>query len=475
MTERVRLEQDRDRDRLFLNQIVENVPTTIVVKDVRTKRYVLVNQAAVNHFGIPRERIIGKTAHEIFAKESADIIEQHEAELLRTGSMYAPDYPIETPGRGQRFITVRKHIVRDGANEPRYIIGVIEDVTDRKLSEARIAHLAHYDALTNLPNRVYFREQLDQALKRTKRGEKLAVLFLDLDKFKGVNDTLGHQGGDELLKTVAARLKSCVRETDIVARLGGDEFAIVQTDIDGCRPPSPSLPSGCIRRSGSPASSKATASRWTPASASPWRRPTAPSADQLLKNADLAMYGAKADGRGTYRFFEAEMDAHMKVRRALEFDLRQAVMCGEFEMFYQPLVNIRDKAIVACEALMRWRHPKRGFVSPAEFIPVAEDAGLVNQLGEFALRTACAEAATLAGRHPRHGQRLAGAVQERQPGAAGDQRARRVGAAGAAARAGDHRVGAAARRRGDAAHPAPASRSSACASRWTTSAPDTRR
>ena len=393
VTARVRLEQDRDRDRLFLNQIVENVPTTIVVKDVRTRRYVLINQAAVNHFGIPRERIIGKTAHEIFARESADIIERHEAELLRTGSMYAPDYPIEMPGRGQRFITVRKHIVRDGSNEPRYIIGVIEDVTDRKLSEARIAHLAHYDALTNLPNRVHFREQLDHALKRTKRGEKLAVLFLDLDKFKGVNDTLGHQGGDELLKTVAARLKSCVRETDIVARLGGDEFAIVQTDIPDATAVTElaerlhqTLRQSCELEGNRFSMDASIGIAMAPADGT--------EADQLLKNADLAMYGAKSDGRGTYRFFETEMDAHMKVRRALEFDLRQAVMCGEFEMFYQPLVNIREKSIVACEALMRWRHPKRGFVSPAEFIPVAEEAGLVNQLGEFALRTACAEAAT---------------------------------------------------------------------------------
>jgi diguanylate cyclase (GGDEF)-like protein/PAS domain S-box-containing protein len=393
VTEHLRLEQERDRDRLFLNQIVENVPTTIVVKDVHTRRYVLVNQAAVNHFGIPRERIIGKTAHEIFAKESADIIEQHEDELLRTGSMYAPDYPIETPGRGQRFITVRKHIVRDGANEPRYIIGVIEDVTDRKLSEARIAHLAHYDALTNLPNRVYFREQLDQALKRTKRGEKLAVLFLDLDKFKGVNDTLGHQGGDELLKTVAARLKSCVRETDIVARLGGDEFAIVLSDVEDATAVTElaerlhqTLRQSCELEGNRFSMDASIGIAMAPTDGT--------EADQLLKNADLAMYGAKSDGRGTYRFFEAEMDAHMKVRRALEFDLRQAVMCGEFEMFYQPLVNIREKTVVACEALMRWRHPKRGFVSPAEFIPVAEDAGLVNQLGEFALRTACAEAVT---------------------------------------------------------------------------------
>ena len=305
--------------------------------------------------------------------------------------MLFDDYAIVTPDKRQRHITVRKLVIRDSAQGPRFIVGVIEDVTDRKTSEARIAHLAHYDALTNLPNRVYFREQLEQALKRVKRGEKLAVLFLDLDKFKGVNDTLGHRGGDELLKTVAERLRSCVRETDIVSRLGGDEFAIVQTDIEDATAAIAlaerihnALRQPCELEGNRFSMDASIGIAMAPADGT--------ETDQLLQNADLAMYGAKASGRATYRFFQAEMDAEMKARRALEFDLRQAIMCGELEMFYQPLINIRDKEVVACEALLRWRHPTRGFVSPAEFIPVAEDAGIVNQLGEFALRTACTQA-----------------------------------------------------------------------------------
>jgi diguanylate cyclase (GGDEF)-like protein/PAS domain S-box-containing protein len=394
ITERLRLEQELDRDRTFLNQIVENVPTTIVVKDIRDGRYVLANQAAVDHFGIPRERIIGKTTHEIFPKEAAGIIEQHEAALLRSGgAMFFSDFAIETPGRGQRFITVRKLIVRDSAGQPKYIVGVIEDVTARKQSEARIARLAHYDALTDLPNRVFFREQLEQALKRVRRGEKLAVLFLDLDKFKGVNDTLGHQGGDELLKTVAGRLQGCVRETDVVARLGGDEFAIVLTDVTDVSVVTELAERihGVLRQFCELEGNRFSMDASIGIAMAP---DDGTEADLLLKNADLAMYGAKADGRGTYRFFEAEMDAHMKARRALEFDLRQAIMCGEFELHYQPLVNILERKIAGCEALLRWRHPKRGLVSPTEFIPVAEDAGIVNQLGEWALRTACAEAVT---------------------------------------------------------------------------------
>src|SRR5258708_1908961 len=240
---------------------------------------------------------------------------------------------------------------------------------------------------------MFFREQLEQALKRVGRGEQLAVLYLDLDKFKGVNDTLGHQGGDELLKAVAERLRGCLRETDIVARLGGDEFAIVQTAVerlsdvtDLVRRIHDAIREPCELLGHQLVSDASVGIAMAPDDG------TEP--DQLLKNADLAMYGAKADGRGTYRFFEAEMDARMKTRRSLEFDLRQAVMCGEFELHYQPLVCIRDRKIAGCEALMRWRHPKRGLVSPTEFIPVAEDAGIVNQLGEWALRTACMEAVT---------------------------------------------------------------------------------
>ncbi len=393
VTERVRLEQELGRDRTFLNQIIENIPATIVVKDVRTLRYILVNQAAVEHFGVAREEIIGKTAHEVFCKEAADIIERHDMELLRSGgSMSFSDYVIDTPRRGARFIAVKKLIIRDGSGEPQFVVGVIEDVTSRKQSEERIARLAHYDGLTGLPNRVFFREQLDQALKRVRRGEKLAVLFLDLDKFKEVNDTLGHQGGDELLKTVAGRLQGCVRETDIVARLGGDEFAIVQTDvpdatavIDLAERIHGVLRQFCELEGNRFSMDASIGIAMAPADGA--------EADQLLKNADLAMYGAKADGRAIYRFFKADMDAAMKARRAMEFDLRQAVMCGEFELHYQPLVNIRDRRIAGCEALMRWRHPKRGMVPPSEFIPVAEEAGIVNQLGDWAIRTACMEAA----------------------------------------------------------------------------------
>jgi diguanylate cyclase (GGDEF)-like protein len=268
-----------------------------------------------------------------------------------------------------------------------------EDITDRKQSEDRIAYLAHYDALTGLPNRVLFQEQLERELNRARRSEQIALLYIDIDEFKGVNDSLGHPIGDELLKAVASRLGSCIRETDLIARLGGDEFAIVQTGIEN-----PSDVTDLVSRIYETirAPFDCLGHRLvTDASIGIALAPQDASAfDQLLKNADLALYGAKADGRRTYRFFEPGMDARAKARLTLERDLRQAMADGGFEVQYQPVINLGSDQVTGCEALLRWRHPERGMVSPAEFIPVAEDTGLISQLGEWVLTTACAEAAT---------------------------------------------------------------------------------
>ncbi len=266
-----------------------------------------------------------------------------------------------------------------------------QDITERRLAEQQIAHMARHDSLTDLPNRMHFREQLAYALAGVSRGEHLAVLCLGLDSFKSVNDTLGHQVGDELLKAVANRLRGCVRESDTVARVGGDEFAIVQTGVEQ-------------------ATDTATLARRICESL---RAPydllghvvmvdssigiaVAPNdgteATELLKNADMALYGAKAHRRGSYRFFEPGMDARMKARRTLELALRAALANGEFELYYQPLVDLQKDEVTSCEALLRWHHPERGMVGPAEFIPLAEEIGLIVPLGEWVLKRACADA-----------------------------------------------------------------------------------
>ena len=266
-----------------------------------------------------------------------------------------------------------------------------QDITDRKLAEAKIAHLARCDALTNLPNRVSFRENLEQSLTRVARGETLAVLCLDLDRFKAINDTLGHHVGDILLQRVAERLRQCARETDTVARLSGDEFAIVQV---------------CGEQ---PAAAIALAERIVQSIALPLDLDghqvgvgasvgiaIAPGdgadPDRLMKSADMALYRAKADGRSTFRFFEPEMDARMQERRTLEADLRRALAKHEFTLHYQPIVSLKSGQITSFEALIRWNHPTRGLVAPADFIAIAEETGLIVTIGAWTIRQACLDA-----------------------------------------------------------------------------------
>jgi diguanylate cyclase (GGDEF)-like protein len=267
-----------------------------------------------------------------------------------------------------------------------------EDVTERRQAEIKIAHMARHDALTDLPNRVLLRERLSEALPHVENGQWLAVLYLDLDQFKNVNDTLGHPAGDELLRVVADRLRGCVHETDTISRVGGDEFCIIQHGIRDAadserlaRRVAEAIRQPCDIHGHMVMIDASIGIAFAPADGT--------DANELLKNADMALYGAKADGRGVYRFFEPKMDARMKDRRTLELALRTAFENGEFELYYQPVLNLDKNKVCSCEALLRWRHPERGMVPPAEFIPIAEDIGLIVALGEWVIRQACTDAA----------------------------------------------------------------------------------
>jgi diguanylate cyclase (GGDEF)-like protein len=266
------------------------------------------------------------------------------------------------------------------------------EIADREESQARSQYLAYHDSLTGLGNRLLFKEQLEEALTDDSvASHPLAVLFLDLDGFKAVNDTLGHSIGDLLLKSVAAKLRDILPRTDRIARLGGDEFAILQ--ISAAQPGSSiALAKKIIEVVGQPNSIDGHDVTVGASVGIAIARPGDMNTDNFLKSADLAMYSAKSDGRGTYRMFYPEMDAIVQARRLLERDMRTALAQDGFRLFYQPLVNLQTKKVTAFEALMRWQHPERGMVPPSDFIPVAEEMGLIVQLGEWALRQACAEA-----------------------------------------------------------------------------------
>ena len=395
ITARRQAEQELKQTKAFLDTVIESVPITIAVKELPSFRYALINRAAEQHYGIPREQMIGRVSSEVFPSDTGAQIEQHDrAAVMSASELFFDIHPLVTPSGEHRIVTSKRVPLLGPDGKPQHLLTMVEDVTERKRAEARIEYLAHHDLLTGLPNRAAFNERLANTLEQAVANRaSFAVLSIDLDRFKEINDVFGHSVGDTLLKEVANRMQAAA-DGAFVARPGGDEFTVVMADGD------------------QPAGAESLAERLLACALENAKvdghdlrfslsigvviYPTdGTDAKTLLANADAALYRAKDEGRGSIRFFAPDMDKHLRDRRALQHDLRSAIPHQELRLHYQPQARL-DGSIVGFEALLRWQHPVRGLVPPGTFIPIAEDSGMIIAIGEWVLREASREAASWA-------------------------------------------------------------------------------
>ncbi len=376
----------------FLDSVIANIPASVIVQDAGSRKILVANQQAERLFGGQGASMIGHLPERCLPSATAQYLHQQLTRGAHNGRAFAAETRVDT-AIGMR--TLRSRVVRcqSPAGQADYVLYVGEDATEQLAAHAQIHHMAHHDALTGLPNRTLFSDRLTHALLRgEEQGKLTAALCLDLDNFKNINDSLGHAFGDKLLRALGKRLRGELREHDTLARLGGDEFAVVLTGLD------------------SREAAAHTAQRLIAAVAPAFQIEghqfsvgvsigiaVSPEdhqqAEQLLCYADMALYEAKRNGRNRYECFHIDLDVAARQRRLVETDLRTALHLGQLQLHYQPVVDHRSHSVSGYEALLRWEHPERGMIMPMDFIPIAEETGLIHDIGIRALNLACQEAA----------------------------------------------------------------------------------